>query len=144
LLPNHAHILLQTGLVSIATIMRRLLTGYARGYNHRHHRHGQLFQSRYKSNLCQEDAYLLELLRYIHLNPLRAKVVKDLKELERYPYSGHKILMGKEKSDWQDFGYVLGYFGSDFRVARRRYKTYVEKWMSRMLKSAIWLKSNAN
>ena len=127
LLPNHAHILLRTGLVSIATIMRRLLTGYARRYNRRHHRHGQLFQNRYKSILCQEDAYLLELVRYIHLNPLRAKVVKDLKELERYPYSGHGVLTGKEKNDWQDVGYVLGYFGPDFGIARRRYKAYVKK-----------------
>jgi len=127
LLPNHAHILLRTGLVSIATIMRRLLTGYAIKYNHRHHRHGQLFQNRYKSILCQEDPYLLELVRYIHLNPLRAKLVKDLRELERYPYSGHRILMGIEKSDWQDVDYVLRYFGSAFGVARRRYNAYVGK-----------------
>jgi putative transposase len=127
LLPNHAHILLRTGPVSIATIMRRLLTGYAIRYNHRHHRHGQLFQNRYRSILCQEDPYLLELVRYIHLNPLRAKLVKDLKELGRYPYSGHRILMGKEKRDWQDTGYVLGHFGSESGVARKRYRVYVGK-----------------
>jgi putative transposase len=61
------------------------------------------------------------------MNPLRAKLVKDLNELERYPYSGHSILMGKGKSDWQDVGYVLGYFGSKVRVARRRYREYIEK-----------------
>ena len=127
LLPNHVHILLRTGLVPIATIMRRLLTGYATKYNHRHHRHGQLFQNRYKSILCQEDPYLLELVRYIHLNPLRAKLVKELSELDHYPYSGHSILMGKAKSDWQDMSYVLGCFGSKVRIARRRYKEYVEE-----------------
>jgi len=85
LLPNHAHLLLRTGLAPIAEVMRRLLTGYAIRYNHRHRRHGHLFQNRYKSILCQEDVYLLELVRYIHLNPLRAKVVNDLIELEPIP-----------------------------------------------------------
>ena len=69
----------------IATVMRRLLTGYAVTFNRRHRRHGQLFQNRYKSILCQEDLYLLELVRYIHLNPLRAGIVKQLKELDKYP-----------------------------------------------------------
>ena len=64
----------------LATVMRRLLTGYAVSFNRRHRRHGQLFQNRYKSILCQEDAYLRELVRYIHLNPLRVRLVKDLKE----------------------------------------------------------------
>ena len=77
LIPNHAHILLRTGQTPLATVMRRLLTGYAVSYNRRHRRHGHLFQNRYKSILCQEDTYLLELVRYIHLNPLRAKIVKS-------------------------------------------------------------------
>ena len=77
--------------------MRRLLTGYVLSFNHRHKRHGQLFQNRYKSILCQEDAYLLELVRYIHLNPLRAKLVTDLNGLDRYGYSGHKADHGKRK-----------------------------------------------
>ena len=71
-------------------MMRRLLTGYAVSYNRRHRRYGHLFQNRYKSILCQEDAYLLELVRYIHLNALRAKIVKDLKELDNYPYRGQR------------------------------------------------------
>ena len=102
LLPNHIHLLLRTGLAPIASIMRRVLTGYAVTYNHRHQRHGQLFQNRYKSILCQEDPYLLELVRYIHLNPLRAKLVTGLSELDRYPYCGHSVLMGKRERDWQE------------------------------------------
>jgi REP element-mobilizing transposase RayT len=127
LLPNHAHLLLRTGLAPLAAVMRRLLTGYAIRYNHRHCRHGQLFQNRYKSILCQEDTYLLELVRYIHLNPLRAKVVNDLSELDRYPYSGHSIVMGKEEGGWQDRDYVLRYFDRAVGAARRRYREYVEK-----------------
>ena len=76
LIPTHAHILLRTGQTPLSTVMRRLLTGYAVSYNRRHRRHGHLFQNRYKSILCQEDNYLLELVRYIHLNSLRAKIVK--------------------------------------------------------------------
>ena len=68
-IPNHAHFLFRTGLVPLATLMRRLLTGYAVGFNRRHNRNGHLFQNRYKSIVCQEDVYLKELVRYIHLNP---------------------------------------------------------------------------
>ena len=81
LIPNHFHLLFRTGSVPISTVMRRLLTGYALWYNRRHRRHGHLFQNRFKSILCQEDSYLLELVRYIHLNPIRAGLVKDVDEL---------------------------------------------------------------
>lgn len=90
--------------------MRRLLTGYAISYNYRHRRHGHLFQNRYKSILCQEDTYLLELVRYIHLNPLRAGIVRDIGRLHRYPYCGHSVLLGKYDRDWQDTDYVLRLF----------------------------------
>jgi REP element-mobilizing transposase RayT len=70
LMSNHVHLLLRTGRVPLSTVMRRLLTGYAVSFNRRYRRHGQLFQNRYKSILCQEDPYLRELVRYLHLNPL--------------------------------------------------------------------------
>ena len=130
LIPNHAHLLLRTGKTPISTVMRRLLTGYAVSYNRRHRRHGQLFQNRYKSILCQEDTYLLELVRYIHLNPLRAKIVKHLKELDRYPYSGHSALMGKVKRGFQDTEYVLRLFGPKLSAARKAYRVYVQKGIS--------------
>ena len=79
LIPNHAHFLLRTTLVPIAALMRRVLTGYAVSFNKKYRRHGKLFQSRYKSILCQEDIYLKELVRYIHLNPLRAGLVEGFK-----------------------------------------------------------------
>ena len=127
LIPNHLHLLLRTGTSPIATVMRRLLTGYAVTFNRRHRRHGQLFQNRYKSILCQEDLYLLELVRYIHLNPLRARIVKELKELDRYPYCGHSVLMGKHEREWQGADYVLRFYNSKYLIARRRYREYVEK-----------------
>jgi putative transposase len=127
LLPNHFHLLLRTGSASISTTMRRLLTGYAVWYNRTHRRHGHLFQNRFKSILCQEDAYLMELVRYIHLNPIRAGIVGSIGELGHYPYSGHSVLMGKIKMDWQETAGVLGFFGEKTGSARRAYKEYVEK-----------------
>jgi REP element-mobilizing transposase RayT len=127
LIPNHFHLLLRTANMPIATVMRRLLTGYALSFNRRHRRHGHLFQNRYKSILCQEDLYLMELVRYIHLNPLRAKLVSTLGELDRYPYSGHSILMGYTKGQWQDVDYVLSFFGKRVSTCRKRYRQFIEK-----------------
>lgn len=110
LIPNHFHLLLKTGTVPISTVMRRLMTGYAMYFNRRHKRHGHLFQNRYKSILCQEDIYLKELVRYIHLNPVRARLVCNLDDLAVYPYSGHAALMGHAPNDWQDVDYVLSLF----------------------------------
>ena len=126
LLSNHAHFLFRTGNIPLSTLMRRLLTGYAVSFNRRHNRHGQLFQNRYKSIICQEDAYLKELVRYIHLNPLRARIVSDVPELNSYPYCGHSVLMSKKKRLWQDTGYVLSFFGKSLREARKRYLQYAE------------------
>lgn len=124
-IPNHAHFLFRTGISPIATVMRRLLTGYAVSFNRRHKRRGQLFQNRYKSIVCQEDAYLKELVRYIHLNPVRAGIVENLKGLNGYPYCGHSALMGKKNRPWQDVDYVLGYFGKRAKSARKSYFEYV-------------------
>jgi len=107
--------------------MRRLLTGHAVAFNKRHKRYGHLFQNRYKSFLCEEDAYLLELVRYIHLNPLRAGIVSDLKGLGRYQHSGHAAIMGRIKNDWQDTDYVLAQFGKKENAARKAYEAFVSE-----------------
>lgn len=130
LLNNHVHLLLRTGEIPISVVMRRLLTGYAQQFNRRHRRHGYLFQNRYKSILCQEDPYLLELVRYIHLNPIRAGVVRDLEGLHSYPYSGHAVIMGRQKRLWQDTDYVLGFLGKAVKEARRSYWDFVSNGLS--------------
>ena len=130
LMPNHAHFLLKTGLTPIAMIMRRLLTGYAGYFNRRHRRHGHLFQNRYKSILCQEESYFRELVRYIHLNPLRARLVEEIKALDTYPYSGHSAVLGSVRRDWQQVDYVLGFFGKTKSAARRAYRQFVKKGVS--------------
>lgn len=130
LMPNHAHILLHSGSRGLASFMRRFLTGYAVTYNIRHRRHGHLFQNRYKSIVCDEDAYFTELVRYIHLNPLRAKEVKDVSDLDRYPWCGHSVLMGRRKHPWQERDYVLSWFGKTEGEARKEYRAYVKEGVS--------------
>ena len=126
---NHAHFLMRSGPGGLAHLMRSAcggLTGYAVSFNRRHRRHGQLFQNRYKSIICQEDVYFKELVRYIHLNPLRAKMVTDLGTLHKYPYCGHCTLMANQKRAWQETGYVLSVFGGSPAVGRRSYAAYVK------------------
>jgi putative transposase len=131
LMGNHAHLLLRTGEVPIASIMRSLLTGYAVRYNRRHRRYGHLFQNRYKSILCEEDRYLMQLVAYIHLNPFRAGIVEDVSELGSYPYAGHSALMGKRSRPWQDTEYILGLFGRTFSEARRNLQRHLLKWSTK-------------
>ena len=125
LIPNHAHVLLRTGPTTLAGMMRRLLTGYAVSFNLRHQRSGHLFQNRYRSIVCEENAYLLELVRYIHLNAIRAGLVKGMEGLDRFRWSGHSALMGRESRPWQAREEVLSYFGAREAVAKRRYRQFV-------------------
>jgi len=150
LIPNHFHLLLRTGTTPLSKVMRRLMTGYAVTFNKCHKRSGHLFQNRYKSVICEEEPYLMELIRYIHLNPLRAKVVKDLKELDKYPWTGHSTLLEKRKDPLipkqpdkpnklnrlnkpeaslaeKTIEDVLLHFADTKRVAHRRYRKFVEK-----------------
>ena len=127
LIPNHFHLLLRTGGSPIKTVMQRLLSGYAGDFNRRHQRIGQIFHNRYKSILCQREPYLLELVRYIHLNPLRARLVVSLDELGSYPYSGHSALMGECPNDWQDVDKIIGLFGRRISSARRAYRFFLGK-----------------
>ena len=106
--------------------MSKILTGYAVNFNNRHRRHGHLFQNRYKSIVCQEDLYLKELVRYIHLNLLRSGLVKDLRELNRCPWSGHSALTGRVERKWQACDDVLSIFG-DGRNGRKNYLHYVHE-----------------
>lgn len=122
LLPNHFHLLCKTKNRPLASSMRKLLTGYVVNFNRRHKRQGHLFQNRYKSIVCQEENYLLELVRYIHLNLLRAGIVTDLQELNHSPWSGHSALVDRTRREWQDTGYVLSFFGE----GRKGIKKYLE------------------
>jgi hypothetical protein len=123
---NHFHLLLMPTRQPLSLLMRRLLTSYAVFFNRRHARAGHLFQNRYKSIVCEEEPYLFELVRYIHLNPLRAGLVADLATLDRYPWSGHAVLMGHQAFEGQDITEVLARFGRAPAKARQQYRQFVE------------------
>lgn len=127
LMTNHVHILFKSGAKGISTVMRKLLTWYAIYFNRRHRRTGHLFENRYKSIICDEDNYLLALIRYIHLNPIRAGMVKTLEELDRYQWSGHSVVIGKKECPWMDIDYVLLQFNDTRRRARKAYRKFVHE-----------------
>lgn len=125
LMPNHLHFLIRSGLHGLSGFMRRVMTGYALAFNQRHGRVGYLFQGRFKSLVCDEEEYFLTLLRYIHLNPVSAGIVRSLEALKSYPYTGHSALMGKIQRPWQSCDESLGRFGRQAGLARRRYEAFL-------------------
>jgi putative transposase len=129
LMSNHVHVLVRSGGTGISTAMRKLLTWYAIYFNKRHKRTGHLFENRYKSILCEEEPYFLELVRYIHLNPVRSRLVSGLEDLDRYPWSGHYILTGKPVP-WLDTDFVLLQFGRTKRKALSLYRAFIEAGLS--------------
>jgi putative transposase len=126
LLSNHFHLLVRTGKRPLSHNMRAVMSGYAGYFNRRHNRAGHLFQNRYKSIVCEEEPYFLELMRYLHLNPLRAGIVKDIEELDGYKYAGHSAILGVVERKWQETDDVLRRFSDKRRIARRKYREYAE------------------
>lgn len=130
LLSNHFHLLLRAGEKPLSMTMRRLMTGHAVTYNLRHKRQGHLFQNRYKSIVVEEEPYFLELVRYIHLNPVRSGIVKDLGELESYRYSGHSVIMGQREYETQDVDEVLARFSTKRSKAITGYGNFVAEGLN--------------
>ncbi|MBI1883610.1 MAG: transposase [Chlamydiae bacterium] len=126
LMPNHLHLLLRPLGKSLSEFMRKILTGYAIYFNRRHQRAGYLYQNRYKSVLCEEEVYFLELVRYIHLNPVRANLVRGMTALDVYPWTGHAVLMGNQEKLWQNSEEVLSRFSRKRYAARLSYHQYIE------------------
>jgi putative transposase len=123
LMPNHIHLLIERREDSISKIMQRVLTSYSQYHNRKYNKIGHVFQGRYKSILCQTDGYLGELVRYIHLNPVRARMVR---QAEEYEYSGHGEYIGMEGSGLVDVEPVLRHFGGTKRRAIEVYRRFVE------------------
>jgi putative transposase len=123
LMSNHVHLLIERQASAVGRIMHRVLTGYAQYYNRRYRRVGHLLQGRYKAILCQSDRFLSELVRYIHLNPVRAKMVS---KPEEYHYSGHRAYLGLELAGVVDVDPVLRHFGAKREAARDSYREFVE------------------
>jgi REP element-mobilizing transposase RayT len=124
-LDNHVHLLLLPTEQPLARLMRRLLTGYAVTFNLRHNRAGHLFQNRYKSIVCDDESYRLELLRYIHLNPIRAGIVADLDELADYPWCGHQQMIGAAAYQLLETSELLPLFAKRKKAAITRYLDFL-------------------
>lgn len=137
LMDNHVHILFKSGRDGISSVMRRLLTWYAQYFNRRHGRSGHLFENRYKSILCDEERYLLALVQYIHLNPIRAKIVGTIEQLDRYPWTGHRAIIGKTSCDWMDTNAVLAQFGARKKKAISEYRRFVREEIGKGKNSAL-------
>jgi putative transposase len=112
LMSNHLHLLLEVDRFPTARILQSLLTGYVRRFNKIHQRRGHLFEGRYKAIVCERDSYLLELVRYIHLNPVRAAIVKRPSD---WQWSGHTEYLGREEHGLIDSGPVMGELGTATR-----------------------------
>ncbi len=126
LMPNHVHLLIERQADAIGRIMHRVLTGFSQYYNRKYRKVGHLFQGRHKAILCQTDEYLGELVRYIHLNPVRAKMVH---KPEQYQYSSHRAYLGLEAAGMVDVDPVLRHFGAKKKLARERYREFVAAGM---------------
>ena len=125
LMTNHFHLLLRTDEHLLSPIMRRLMTGHAVNYNRRYRRKGHLFQNRFKSIIAEEEPYFLELIRYIHLNPVRVGIVGSVDALAQYPYTGHAVIMGHREYPVQDTVSVLERFSGKAAQARAEYESFI-------------------
>ncbi len=122
LMTNHLHLVVQAGEAPLSRAMQNLAFRYTRFLNARRRRIGHLFQGRYKALLVEAEPYLLELVRYVHLNPLRAGLVKDPAD---WPWSGHRAYLGREAPSWLTTDRVLGMLAGRRRDARAAYRTFV-------------------
>ncbi|MDG5813486.1 transposase [Chitinispirillales bacterium ANBcel5] len=129
LMDNHYHLLVRTNYLPMSKLMRALNGGYAQYYNKRHKRRGYLFQNRFKSVICQDQGYASQLIKYIHLNPLRAGKVRSLEQLESYSWCGHGFLIGKPGSigeSFQDRDECLVRFGKNRLEGVNNYRSYCD------------------
>jgi len=160
LMPDHFHILIRPEKYSLKKIMRRLMIGYAVSFNQRNNHKGAIFKDRYRSIVCQDDLYLLELIRYIHLKPIRSGLVQNISELENYMWSGHAYISGvKEYSFFNEhcnqnikkffinnLNDVYANFSDDVINAKKQYKKFVEQGLhcenSTDLQGGGWIRSS--
>lgn len=122
LMPNHYHLLIETPAGNLSRAMRHLNHVYTQRFNRMTGRDGHLFRGRYKSILVEDDAYLVELLRYIHLNPVKSALAK---RPEQHPWTSHHYYMGRSSPDFLTTDRLLGYFGKRKNLARRKLHEFV-------------------
>jgi hypothetical protein len=124
-MPNHYHVLVRPADTDLGAVMRRINGAYARYFNKRHGRSGYLFGDRYKSIATQEYFYVRELIRYIHLNPVRGGTVRKLSHLARYLWSGHHDIISGSRFEWYNTDYVLSKFGKTKAASIKAYLKFL-------------------
>ena len=135
LMDNHYHLLLETPSGNLPQIMRHINGAYTTYFNVKRKRSGHLFQGRYKAILVDIDEYAKELSRYIHLNPIRAKMVATPEE---YDWSSYKYYIGKQKpAEWLYRDFILGYFGKKVSIAQKEYQKFVSTLVNRKYDSPL-------
>lgn len=123
LMSNHIHLLIETGNITLSKIQQGINQSYTMYFNRRHKTVGHLFQGRYKAILCDREAYLLSLIKYIHMNPVRARMVKELQD---YQWSSHKYYAGSEKKNCiVDTDCVLRIFSEDKTTSKKLYREFI-------------------
>ena len=127
LLANHLHLLVESGDVPLSRTMQRLQFTYTQYYNRRYRKTGHLFQGRYQAIVCDRDAYLVELVRYLHLNPAR---LRQPQNPWRYPWSSHRAYLGEQTPVQVDTGVVLEQFHRQVRFARKAYQQFLREGLS--------------
>ena len=127
LMSNHYHLLLRVNQHPLSKIMAPVLGGYAGYYNRQHRRSGYVFQNRYQSILCDAECYLVQLVRYIHLNPVRAGMVETASELADYRWTGHASVFGRYSQPWHAVDQMLAFFGHTKVAARSNYQLLINE-----------------
>ena len=135
LMNNHYHILLETPSGNLSQIMHHINGAYTTYFNIKYQRAGHLFQGRFKAILVEKDEYAKELSRYVHLNPVRAKIVD---QPEDYPWSSYQFYAGLKKfPHWLKYDFILGYFSNGHSDAQRNYRAYVEVLINKVYESPL-------
>ncbi len=134
LMPNHYHLLIETPLGNLSRAMRHINGVYTQRYNRRWKRDGHLLRGRYKAILVEDDAYLVELMRYIHLNPVMGGIVKTP---EDHLWTSHKSYLGENVHSWLTIDRLLGYFGRRRSLARRKLHQFVMEGVPERLRSCL-------
>jgi REP element-mobilizing transposase RayT len=135
LMDNHYHLILETPQGNLLKVMHGINGRYTGYFNRRYERSGHLFQGRYKGILVDKDAYLTQLSRYVHLNPVRARIAA---RPEQYKWSSYPGYIGKTKENpWVEYAWVLSKFGQDVQEAKKKYRAYVEEGITADIDSPL-------
>ena len=135
LMSNHVHLIIQIGDVPLSRVIQHLAGGYSMYINNKYNRIGHLFQGRFKSILVDEQKYLLELMRYVHLNPVRANIVT---KPEDYFWSGHRTYLGLDEMCWMTQEWILRKFEIHEQVARKLYEKFVLRGIGQEVSSEFY------